>query len=170
MKKYQFWNKKDALYTPSGKAYTAEEYLAAHAWARLPGVKCVINTGAINCAVFLEFENMKAACIKQGMIIPEQASDEEILTLIEEWETAAYIQNQRHKTGLRRHLNIKTSWPRRTKKESKGMTYEMIKKNFDRKLWNAQQVLMCVKKGLFTKQEANSILNMLEKESKTAAQ
>lgn len=86
MKKYQFWNKKDALYTPSGKAYTAEEYLAAHAWARLPGVKCVINTGAINCAVFLEFENMKAACIKQGMIIPEQASDEEILTLIEEWE------------------------------------------------------------------------------------
>lgn len=50
------------------------------------------------------------------------------------------------------------------------MTYEMIKKNFDRKLWNAQQVLMCVKKGLITKQEANSILNMLEKESKTAAQ
>lgn len=84
--KYQFWDKTSDLYTPSGKMYTAEQYLEKNRWAANPAVKCVISQGPINCGVFMEFGAMKNEYVRQGMEIPEGATDEEILDLIEAWE------------------------------------------------------------------------------------
>ena len=87
MARYQFWDKTSDLYTPNGARFTAAEYMAMNSWAKIPGVKCVISTGPINCAVFMEFGALRDMCVQQGMEIPEGASDEEILALIEAWET-----------------------------------------------------------------------------------
>lgn len=37
------------------------------------------------------------------------------------------------------------------------MTFEQIKKNFDRKLWNKQMVKVAVKKGVITAEEYKKI-------------
>ena len=37
------------------------------------------------------------------------------------------------------------------------MTYEQIKKNYDKKLWNKQMVKMAVKKGVITSEQYEEI-------------
>ena len=37
------------------------------------------------------------------------------------------------------------------------MTYETIKRNFDRKLWNAKMVAVAVKKGVITAEQYKQI-------------
>lgn len=37
------------------------------------------------------------------------------------------------------------------------MTYESIKRNFDRKLWNAKMVAVAVKKGVITAEQYKEI-------------
>ncbi len=37
------------------------------------------------------------------------------------------------------------------------MTYEAIKRNFDRKLWNAKMVAVAVKKGVITAEQYKQI-------------
>lgn len=37
------------------------------------------------------------------------------------------------------------------------MTYEMIKRNYDRGLWNTQMVAMAVKKGIITAEQYQEI-------------
>lgn len=37
------------------------------------------------------------------------------------------------------------------------MTYEVIKRNFDRRLWNAQMVAVAVAKGVITAEEYEAI-------------
>lgn len=39
------------------------------------------------------------------------------------------------------------------------MTYEMIKKNYDRGLWNAQMVQVAVKAGVITQAQADTIIS-----------
>lgn len=39
------------------------------------------------------------------------------------------------------------------------MTFEIIKRNFDRGLWNEQQVRKALEKGIITQEELNKILN-----------
>lgn len=85
--KYQLWDKTSDLYTPSGKRFTAQQYIDEYAgWAANPAVKCVISQGPINCGVFMEFGAMVQSYVHQGMEIPEGATDGEILDLIEAWE------------------------------------------------------------------------------------
>ena len=86
MARYQFWDKTSTLYTPSGARFTAAEYLAKNSWAAIPEVKCIISTGPINCGVFMEFTAVRDQCVQQGMTIPDGATDEEVLSLIEAWE------------------------------------------------------------------------------------
>lgn len=39
------------------------------------------------------------------------------------------------------------------------MTFEIIKRNFDRGLWNEQQVRKALEKGVITQEQLNKILN-----------
>lgn len=46
------------------------------------------------------------------------------------------------------------------------MTYDNIKKNFDRKLWNKQMVVVAVMKGVITSEEYKQITGELFEDSK----
>lgn len=39
------------------------------------------------------------------------------------------------------------------------MTYEQIKRNYDRGLWNKQMVRVCVVKGVISKEQYREIVN-----------
>lgn len=39
------------------------------------------------------------------------------------------------------------------------MTFEIIKRNFDRRLWNEAQVRKAFEKGVITQEQLNKILN-----------
>ena len=87
MAKYAIWNKQDPIYTLVGECIPASEYLAKHAWAQIPGVRVIVGGGNINGTMFLEFDATKEFYVKQGMEIPEGATDEEILALMEAWDS-----------------------------------------------------------------------------------
>lgn len=93
MPKYAIWDKQDDIFTlgkdkETGKMrWTAREYIDQKApWADNPNVKVIVGGGAINGTMFMEFEATKDFYIKQGMPIPDGTTDEEILTLMEEWD------------------------------------------------------------------------------------
>lgn len=46
-----------------------------------------------------------------------------------------------------------------TKIKENNMTFEIIKRNFDRGLWNEQQVRKALEKGVITQEQLNKILN-----------
>ena len=46
-----------------------------------------------------------------------------------------------------------------TKIKENNMTFEIIKRNFDRGLWNEQQVRKAFEKGIITQEQLNKILN-----------
>lgn len=85
--KYKIWDRKEMLYTPSGAAFTAEDFIKTHAaWANIPGVKCVICDAPINCAIFMEFESMKNHYQSAGVEIVDGMSDQEVLDSITAFE------------------------------------------------------------------------------------
>jgi len=46
-----------------------------------------------------------------------------------------------------------------TKAKENNMTFEIIKRNFDRGLWNEAQVRKAFEKGVITQEQLNKILN-----------
>ena len=49
------------------------------------------------------------------------------------------------------------------------MSYELIKRNFDRGLWTVQMVRMCVKKGLITEAQYEEIVHPKKDENDSLA-
>ena len=86
MKKYQIWDKVSDIYTPSGARFTPAEWKAKFPWINIPGAKMIITTGIINGGVAMEFEATKAAYIRQGAVITDTMTDEEVLAAIEDFE------------------------------------------------------------------------------------
>lgn len=93
MAKYKFWDKMEDIYFLSrdkihGKTHlSAQEYIDTYAgWAANPNAKVVVADGDINGLIFMSFSNMKDSFVRHGGVIPEGATDEEILALIEESE------------------------------------------------------------------------------------
>lgn len=87
MARYQIWDKKSNLYTPSGARFAAQDYINRYAlWAENPNVKVVITTGAINCGVFMEFESMRDQYKRMGAEITNDMTDAEVLAAIEAFE------------------------------------------------------------------------------------
>lgn len=93
MAKYKFWDKIEDIYFVGrdkiyGKTHlTAQEYIETYAgWAANPNVKVVVADGDINGLIFMSFNNMKDNFVRHGGVIPDNATDEEILALIEESE------------------------------------------------------------------------------------
>ena len=93
MARYKFWDKKEDIYTlgkdrDTGKMqWSAEDYISHKApWAANPAVKVIVSDGPINGMVFQEFTVSRDQYIRMGMEIPEGATDEDILALMEAWE------------------------------------------------------------------------------------
>lgn len=86
MARYQIWNRRDDIYTPSGAHFTAAEWAARYPWVVIPGAKMIITAGIINGGCALEFESTKAAFIRRGADITAGMSDEEVLAAMEALE------------------------------------------------------------------------------------
>lgn len=86
MAKYQIWNKTDAIFTPSGASFTAEEWKDKYAWINQPGAKMIITAGVINGACAMEFETAKAWYISQGAAITDTMTDDEVLAAMEAFD------------------------------------------------------------------------------------
>lgn len=52
MKRYAIWNKKDAIITPSGQVFTAEQWIEKYPAAGLDSVTVLCAPGEVNGAIF----------------------------------------------------------------------------------------------------------------------
>lgn len=92
MARYAIWDKISDIYTPgrdsNGKSqWTADEYIKEHApWAANSNVKVIVGGGVINGTVFMEFDATVEFYKKQGAVITDDMTDEEILAAIEDFE------------------------------------------------------------------------------------
>lgn len=84
--KYQIWNKKDKVYTPSGAEFTAEEWMVKYKWTKIPGVKCVLLASVFNGGFIAEFEQFRNHYMADGAPITADMSDEEVLAEAEKWD------------------------------------------------------------------------------------
>jgi hypothetical protein len=83
---YKLWNKTDNLYPPGGGKLTPAQAFAAWPWAENPAAKVIITDGDINCGVFMSLTATRAVYEQQGMVVPDGATDEEIVQAIWDWE------------------------------------------------------------------------------------
>lgn len=86
MKRYAIWNKKDNVITPSGKVYTAEEWMEQYPVAKLENVTVLCSRGTINGAVFGTLENLILQYEDMGVDFSSCKTPEEKLNLIEAFD------------------------------------------------------------------------------------
>lgn len=86
MARYAIWNRQDDVYTPSGRKFTAAEWLNNYSWANHPAAVPVVAAGLINGAFMGELSQMKAMYESQGCAFAEGLTGEEVLEAIEAWE------------------------------------------------------------------------------------
>ena len=84
--KYQIWDKKSTIYTPSGKSFTADEWKERYSYAKIPTVKCVIADGVFNGGFMAEFGQFKDFYKKQGAVITDDMTDEQVLSVCEAFD------------------------------------------------------------------------------------
>lgn len=87
-KRYALWNKMDDVYTPSGKKFTADEWIAEFSWINAPGAVPVISAGLINGAYSGELSQMKERCENRGATFEEGLNNQQLLDAIEAFEDA----------------------------------------------------------------------------------
>jgi len=85
MAKYQIWDKTSQVVTPVGKIFTPAEWIARYPISAQ--VTTVVADGEVNGAFFGILSMMKKNAEEQGADFSEATTDEEILEVIEEWES-----------------------------------------------------------------------------------
>lgn len=85
-KRYQIWDKKSDIYTPSGAKFTAEQWMEKYPWVKIPQAKMVITTGIINGGCAMELGATKEHYRRMGAEIADDMTDEQALDAIEAFE------------------------------------------------------------------------------------
>lgn len=88
MSRYAIWNKKDAILTPVGHVFTAEQWIAKHPIASIDTIKVVCGGGEINGSFFGTLGSMVETYTKAGCDFSNCKTDEEKLNAIETFEDA----------------------------------------------------------------------------------
>lgn len=86
MSKYVIWNKKDDVYTPSGKKFTAKEWIERYPIAEVDNVKIVCSGGVLNGAFFGILSEMVSMYSKSGCDFSCCETDQDYLDTIENFE------------------------------------------------------------------------------------
>lgn len=84
--KYKVWNRTDNVIVPTGKVYTAEEWIAKHPIAGLEDVKVIMSGGTINGAMLLEFNQTIEDYIHRGADFSQCVTDEDYCEVMEEFD------------------------------------------------------------------------------------
>ena len=86
MAKYQIWNRKDTVITPSGEVFSPEQWIAKHPICGIESIKSVISGSTINGALLMEFNGFVERMTKQGCDFSDCTTDQEYLDKIEAFE------------------------------------------------------------------------------------
>jgi len=93
--KYQIWDKKSRVITPSGEVFTAAQWKDMYPLAKIDGIDLVLAQGTINGALCNEYDSMREAYDRQMKLsgiekykngIPEDLDRQDALDLISEFE------------------------------------------------------------------------------------
>ena len=87
-KRYAIWNKKDSIITPSGKVYTAEEWIDKHPAAGLASVNVVCGAGEANGSVYGTLGQFVSDYERMGCDFSKCDTAEDKLAVIEAFEDA----------------------------------------------------------------------------------
>lgn len=178
MSRYKIWDKQEMIYTPGGKAYTADEWVAHFPWSSLPNAKVVISDGIINGGFCGELSQMQTMYAEQGVVFTDDMTDEEILAAIEEFQLHPPGYDQptiEERTAAALEAQVLLALPEEDVAETATVmmartmsldsetahspSFERIKGNYTRGLWSAALVNMAASKGQITQAEASEILN-----------
>lgn len=88
MSRYAIWDKQSSVITPSGKVFSAEEWMEKYPVARIDSIKIVCAGGEINGAFFGTFGQMKETYANYGCDFSDCITDQDVLDAIEAFETA----------------------------------------------------------------------------------
>lgn len=87
-KKYAIWNKTDPIIVPTGKVFTAEQWIDKYPVAGLSNITVVCSAGEINGGFFGTLGQMVQMYEAQGADFSACTTDEEKLAVIEAFEDA----------------------------------------------------------------------------------
>lgn len=88
MKRYAIWDKKSPIYTPSGRMFSAEEWMNNYPISRLDTVDVVCSYGEINGGIFSTLNELVRKAEASGCTFTDGMTAEEKLTVIEAFEDA----------------------------------------------------------------------------------
>ena len=88
MKRYAIWDKVSPIITPSGKIYTAEEWMQKYPVAALDSITVVCSAGEINGGFFGTLGQIVQTYEAQGCDFSACTTAEEKLEVIEAFEDA----------------------------------------------------------------------------------
>ena len=101
--KYAIWNKIDEIIVPTGKVYTAEEWMEQFPVAKLDRITVICSAGEINGGFFGTLGQMIKSAEDQGVDFSNCTTNEEKLALIEEFEKAQ-IEKDKEEARLNQEL------------------------------------------------------------------
>lgn len=178
--RYQIWDKKTDIFTPSGHKFTAAEWLAKYPWADLPGVKMIITSGTINGGAAMEFQATVDRYSEMGADFYNCETDEDYLAAIEDFElhppgydqpsieerTAAALEAQVLMAMPQEMATVSTMSVKAAKVAAvanatpvESAAFQRIQRNYQKGLWSAALVSMAASRGQITSDEATAILN-----------
>lgn len=102
--KYQIYDNVSDVITPSGKVFTAEEWLAKYPWARTH--KMIIANGVINGAVAYVFDDYVNDLKNNGVDFSECKCIDDYLIKIEEYEKSLQSATESQETVQERIANV----------------------------------------------------------------
>ena len=85
-KKYQIWDEVSPVIVPTGKVYTAEEWMEKYPMAKLDGLNLVIGGGKINGSFCTEYTSFIDMYEKMGCDFTGCTTQQEHLDAIEAFE------------------------------------------------------------------------------------
>ena len=88
MKRYAIWDKKEDIIVPTGKVFTAEQWIEEHPVAALDRITVVCSAGEINGGFFGTLGQMVQMCEAHGADFSACETDEDKLAVIEAFEDA----------------------------------------------------------------------------------
>ena len=88
MKKYRIWNKKDQILTPTGKVFSAEQWIEQYPIAGLHNITVLCAAGEINGAFFGTLGQMVDQYASMGCDFSNCTTDQEKLDVIEAFDDA----------------------------------------------------------------------------------
>lgn len=88
MKRYAIWDKVSPIIVPTGKVFTADQWIEKYPVAALEAITVICSYGEINGGFFGTLGQMKQMCEAQGADFSACTTNEEILEAIEAFEDA----------------------------------------------------------------------------------